>query len=146
MDSRVQAEKAQAFRRMHDRAQILVLPNAWDAASARVIETAGARAIATTSAGVANALGYSDGQFIPRDEAIAAVARIARVVRVPLSADIEAGFAADAKTSFALRSEVSSKRAPSELTLKTQNPAAPSRFTTSRPQRRASASRARPPA
>ncbi|HXW85518.1 MAG TPA: isocitrate lyase/phosphoenolpyruvate mutase family protein [Candidatus Binataceae bacterium] len=96
MDLQAQIQKAEAFRRMHDRSRILVLVNAWDAASARIIEEAGARAIATTSAGVANALGYSDGQFLPHDEAIAAVARIARVIAVPLTADIEAGFAEEA--------------------------------------------------
>jgi 2-methylisocitrate lyase-like PEP mutase family enzyme len=95
MELRTQRDKAEAFRKMHDRSRILVLPNAWDAASARVIETAGARAIGTSSAGVANALGYPDGQGVPRDEMIAAIARIARVVRAPVSADIEAGYARD---------------------------------------------------
>jgi len=81
---------------MHDRSKILVLPNAWDPMSARIIEEAGARAIATTSAGVAFSVGYPDGEAMPRDEMIAAIARIARVVTVPLSADIESGFARDA--------------------------------------------------
>jgi 2-methylisocitrate lyase-like PEP mutase family enzyme len=62
-----------------------------------VIEEAGARAIATTSAGVAFSVGYPDGEAMPRDEMIAAIARIARVVTVPLSADIESGFARDAR-------------------------------------------------
>jgi len=82
---------------MHDRSKILVLPNAWDPMSARVIEEAGARAIATTSAGVAFSVGYPDGEAMPRDEMIAAIARIARVVTVPVSADIESGFAHDAR-------------------------------------------------
>jgi 2-methylisocitrate lyase-like PEP mutase family enzyme len=82
---------------MHDRSRILVLPNAWDAMSARVIENAGARAIATTSAGVAFSVGYPDGEAIPRDEMISAIARIARVVTIPVSADIESGFANDAR-------------------------------------------------
>jgi 2-methylisocitrate lyase-like PEP mutase family enzyme len=97
MDVGTQRAKAEAFRAMHDRSRILVLPNAWDAMSARVIEEAGARAIATTSAGVAFSVGYPDGEAMPRDEMIAAIARIARVVTVPLSADIESGFAHDTR-------------------------------------------------
>src|SRR5712671_6122414 len=96
MNIDTQRAKAEAFRAMHDRSKILVLPNAWDPMSARVIEEAGARAIATTSAGVAFSVGYPDGEAMPRDEMIAAIARIARVVTVPLSADIESGFARDA--------------------------------------------------
>jgi 2-methylisocitrate lyase-like PEP mutase family enzyme len=96
MNLETQRAKADAFRAMHDRSKILVLPNAWDPMSARVIEEAGARAIATTSAGVAFSVGYPDGEAMPRDEMIAAIARIARVVTVPLSADIESGFARDA--------------------------------------------------
>ena len=97
MNRDTQRAKAVAFRAMHDRSRILVLPNAWDAMSARVIEDAGARAIATTSAGVAFSVGYPDGEAIPRDEMIAAIARIARVVTIPVSADIESGFAHDAR-------------------------------------------------
>jgi 2-methylisocitrate lyase-like PEP mutase family enzyme len=97
MNRDTQRAKAEAFRAMHDGSRILVLPNAWDAMSARVIEDAGARAIATTSAGVAFSVGYPDGEAIPRDEMIAAIARIARVVTIPVSADIESGFAHDAR-------------------------------------------------
>ena len=97
MNRDTQKAKAEAFRAMHDRSRILVLPNAWDAMSARVIEDAGARAIATTSAGVAFSVGYPDGEAIPRDEMISAIARIARVTTVPISADIESGFANDAR-------------------------------------------------
>src|ERR1700738_4622430 len=89
MNLDIQRTKAEAFRAMHDRSRILVLPNAWDAMSARVIEEAGARAIATTSAGVAFSVGYPDGEAIPRDEMIAAIARIARVTTIPVSADIQ---------------------------------------------------------
>lgn len=96
MDPKTQREKAEAFRAMHDRRRILVLPNAWDAMSARIFETAGFRAVATTSAGLAYAIGYPDGEAAPRDEIVAAIARIARSVRVPLSADIESGFSPDA--------------------------------------------------
>jgi 2-methylisocitrate lyase-like PEP mutase family enzyme len=97
MNRDTQRAKAEAFRAMHDRSRILVLPNAWDAMSARVIEDAGARAIATTSAGVAFSVGYPDGEAMPRDEMIAATARIARVVTIPVTADIESGFAHDAR-------------------------------------------------
>jgi 2-methylisocitrate lyase-like PEP mutase family enzyme len=95
MDIATQRQKAEAFRKLHDRSKILVLPNAWDAASARIFETAGFPAIATTSSGVANSLGYPDGEVVPRVEMIAAIARVARVLTVPLSADIESGYAAD---------------------------------------------------
>ncbi|WNI22915.1 isocitrate lyase/phosphoenolpyruvate mutase family protein [Streptomyces sp. ITFR-16] len=69
----------------------LVLPGPWDAASARVFADAGFPALATPSAGIAASLGYEDGQT-PADEMFAAVARIARAVSVPVSADIEAGY------------------------------------------------------
>lgn len=89
-----QPDRAEAFRRLHqpDAGRILVLPNAWDAMSARVIEDAGARAIATTSAGVAWALGRTDGEGLTRDQMINAVERITRVVRVPVTADVERGY------------------------------------------------------
>jgi 2-methylisocitrate lyase-like PEP mutase family enzyme len=87
------AEKAARFRRLHD-ARPLVLPNAWDAASARVIELTGAPAVATTSAGVSWALGRGDGQRLDRGEMIAAVGRIVAVVAVPVTADIESGYGA----------------------------------------------------
>ena len=84
--------QAAHLRRLHRGPSILVLPNAWDAASARVIEEAGFPAIATTSAGVAFSLGYPDGQRVGRDEMLGAIRRIAAVVRVPVTADIEAGY------------------------------------------------------
>lgn len=88
------ADLAATFRRLHrpQNGAILVLPNAWDALSARVIEHAGARAVATTSAGVSWALGRPDGQAVTRTEMIEAVRRIARAVQVPVTADIESGY------------------------------------------------------
>jgi 2-methylisocitrate lyase-like PEP mutase family enzyme len=77
---------------MHSGKEILLLPNVWDVASARIIEEAGFGAIATTSAGIAFSLGYPDGQKISREEMLAAVARITRSVRVPVTADVEAGY------------------------------------------------------
>ncbi len=88
------AEKTERFRALHRGPSILVLPNAWDAASARIIEEAGFTALATTSAGVANSLGYPDGQRISREEMLAAVARIAGAVEAPVTADVEAGYGA----------------------------------------------------
>ena len=87
-----QEKKAEAFRAMHSGGKVLLLPNVWDVASARIIEAAGFPAIATSSAGVAFALGYPDGQKIPREEMLAAVARIARAVKVPVTADVEAAY------------------------------------------------------
>src|SRR5213078_1938041 len=81
------------FRSWHVAGQPIVLPNAWDAASARLVVAAGARAVATTSAGVAWSLGSPDGDRLDRAAAIAAVARIAAAVDVPVTADIEGGFA-----------------------------------------------------
>ncbi|HEY8328921.1 MAG TPA: isocitrate lyase/phosphoenolpyruvate mutase family protein [Rhodanobacter sp.] len=92
MDMQVQVGKAQAFRRMHDRAAILLLPNAWDAGSARLFARRGFAAVATTSAGVAWSLGYADGEQAPLAEVLAAIARITRVVELPVTADIETGY------------------------------------------------------
>src|ERR1700693_4764169 len=85
--------KADAFRNMHHAPPMLILPNAWDAVTARLFVKAGARAIATTSAGIAATLGYADGQNVPRELMVEAIARIARVVDVPVTADIESGYA-----------------------------------------------------
>ena len=87
-DIEQQKAKAVAFRQMHRGTKVLVLPNAWDVVSARVIEQAGFGAIATTSAGVAFTLGYPDGQKISREEMLARVTRIARAVKVPVTADV----------------------------------------------------------
>jgi 2-methylisocitrate lyase-like PEP mutase family enzyme len=85
------------FRALHGEGQLLILPNAWDAGSARLIESLGARAVATSSAAVAWAHGLPDGEKLDRDTLLAAVAAMARAVRVPLSADVETGFARDAE-------------------------------------------------
>ena len=71
---------------------MLVLPNAWDAGSARIFIEAGFKALATTSAGIAFSLGYPDGERISRDEMLAAVSRITRRIDVPITADMEAGY------------------------------------------------------
>jgi len=84
-----------AFMKLHDGSQLLRLPNAWDAGSARLFESLGAPAIATTSAGVAWAQGYADNDHLPADAAIAVAANIARVLTVPLSVDFENGYSSD---------------------------------------------------
>lgn len=87
-----QAEKARTLLTLHKGPKILLLPNAWDVASARIFEEAGFPAVATTSAGVANSLGYPDGQHISPDEMLEAVRRIAEALSVPVTADMEAGY------------------------------------------------------
>lgn len=79
-----------------------MLPNAWDVASARIFERAGFPALGTTSAGVAFALGYPDGQRISREEMIDVVARIAHAVKIPVTADVEAGYDDPVKTAKAV--------------------------------------------
>ncbi len=87
-----QAQKARDFKAMHSGAGILVLPNAYDVASAALLVDVGFKAVATTSGGCAFSLGYPDGENIPRDDMCAAVKRMADAITVPLSADMEAGF------------------------------------------------------
>jgi 2-methylisocitrate lyase-like PEP mutase family enzyme len=87
-----QAQRADLFARLHRPGEPLLLPNAWDVASAVTIAAAGAKAIATTSAGVAWSLGVPDGGGLGAEQAAAAVARIVSAVDVPVSADIEAGY------------------------------------------------------
>jgi 2-methylisocitrate lyase-like PEP mutase family enzyme len=97
MDIRKQAEKAEQFRRLHHGPRMLLLPNAWDVASARILEECGHPAIATTSAGIAYSLGYPDGQRISRDEMLEVVGRIAHAIRIPVTADLEAGYGTTVK-------------------------------------------------
>lgn len=89
--------RAQAFQQLHRGPEPLVLPNAWDAASARVIENAGAKAIATSSAAMAWALGRPDGEQLPLDDLLTACRRVVEAVSVPVSVDIERGYGADAE-------------------------------------------------
>jgi 2-methylisocitrate lyase-like PEP mutase family enzyme len=92
MPRATQAALAKQFLALHEGRKSLVLPNAWDVASARIFEEAGFPAIGTSSAGVAFALGYPDGQKIPRGEMLAVVRRIGEAVRIPVTADMEAGY------------------------------------------------------
>jgi 2-methylisocitrate lyase-like PEP mutase family enzyme len=84
--------KAASFRVLHSGREILLLPNVWDVASALLIEESGFKAVATSSAGIAFSLGYPDGQRISREQMLAVIARIAKAVRVPVTADVEAGY------------------------------------------------------
>jgi 2-methylisocitrate lyase-like PEP mutase family enzyme len=83
---------AEALRALHVPGDPLILPNAWDAGTARLVAAAGFPAVATTSSGVADSLGYADGELTPVEEMLAAVARVARAVEVPVTADMEAGY------------------------------------------------------
>lgn len=87
------AESAAIFRSLHHGPEPLVLANCWDAGSARLIESLGARALATTSAGLAWAHGFPDGDRLPIERLLATVESICRVTRVPLSVDAEGGYA-----------------------------------------------------
>src|SRR5580704_6397377 len=87
-----QAQRATAFAKLHKAGEPLLLPNAWDVASAVAIAGAGAKAIATTSAGVAWSLGVPDGGGLGAERAAAVIGRIVAAVDVPVSADIEAGY------------------------------------------------------
>jgi len=83
------------FRALHNGNELLLLPNAWDPGSARLIESLGAKAIATTSAGLAWSRGYPDGDALPIEQLIKTVRDISRVIRVPLSVDVEGGYSDD---------------------------------------------------
>ena len=87
-------DTARQFHDLHARG-VLLLPNAWDAGSARLMESLGAKAIATTSAGVAWSHGYADGDRLPVPLLAATVGEIRRVVAVPVSVDVESGYSAD---------------------------------------------------
>jgi 2-methylisocitrate lyase-like PEP mutase family enzyme len=89
------AASAAAFAALHRGPDILVLPNAWDAASAALMEAAGAKAVATSSAAVAWAHGYADHDQIPPDRVLSTVRAVARVLTVPLTADVEGGYTDD---------------------------------------------------
>ena len=94
MNTSEQRKLAEDFRKLHRAPPILLLPNSWDPMSARIFEAAGFPAAATTSGGLAWALGYQDGEKAPWPEVVAATHRIAEAIRVPLTADIETGYGA----------------------------------------------------
>jgi 2-methylisocitrate lyase-like PEP mutase family enzyme len=92
-----QAQKASRLLELHHASSPLVLINAWDAGSAAMVEHCGLPAVATSSAAVANAMGYPDGQHLPWEQMLDVVGRMARAISVPVTADIEAGFSNDLK-------------------------------------------------
>ncbi|HEY8615153.1 isocitrate lyase/phosphoenolpyruvate mutase family protein [Phenylobacterium sp.] len=93
-----QKTRAQTFAQLHDGPEILVLPNAWDAASAALMADAGAKAVATSSAAVAWAHGYPDGDALPMEKVIATVSEIVRVTDLPVTCDFEGGYTDDLET------------------------------------------------
>lgn len=92
MESSKQIERAVEFRKMHEGARLLVLPNAWDVVSAKLYEVEGFRAVGTTSAGISATLGMADGEQMSLDDNLAVCRRIADRVGIPVSADIETGY------------------------------------------------------
>lgn len=91
-----QVAKAEQFRKLHEGPDVLVLANAWDAASAAIIADAGGKAVATSSAAVAWAYGYADGDVLPIDKVVATIAMAVKAAGdVPVTADIEGGFTDD---------------------------------------------------
>ena len=100
-DAFKQNNLAEQFHSLHITGRALLLANAWDCVSAKMIEEVGFSAVATTSAGMAWSLGYQDGENIPPELMIEAIGRIARVVSVPVTADIEGGYYRDDLESFA---------------------------------------------
>ncbi|WP_194916038.1 isocitrate lyase/PEP mutase family protein [Catenulispora rubra] len=91
-----QHDKATRFHALHVPGTPLALANAWDGASARIVASTGAPAVATTSAGVAWGLGAADGGHLDRERAVALIRRVVDTVEVPVTADIEDGFGPDA--------------------------------------------------
>lgn len=90
--------KIQEFHQLHTGKELLILGNAWDLLSALLLEEAGFKAIGTTSWGIANSLGYADGELIDFDRHLSIIKAISDNVKIPVSADIEAGYGSDQKT------------------------------------------------
>lgn len=93
--SESQVGRARIFRELHAPGRIFVVANCWDAGSARLLESCGAPALATTSAGLAWSKGYADGNVLPAAALATALAEITRVITVPLSVDFEGGYSND---------------------------------------------------
>src|SRR5262249_40940639 len=93
-----QQQKANQFRDLHHSGRLLILPNIWDPLGALLLENLGFHAVATASASVAFSNGYDDGENIPFNTLLTLLKRITASVNIPVSADIESGFAADEVT------------------------------------------------
>ncbi|MEO6617972.1 MAG: isocitrate lyase/phosphoenolpyruvate mutase family protein [Dyadobacter sp.] len=92
------SEKADVFKKLHYSEDLLVLPNIWDVAGATLLEETGYRAVATASASIARANGYHDGENVPFEMVLSILSQIVKSVSVPVTADIESGYASDAAT------------------------------------------------
>ena len=92
------SENSKIFRELHNGPGLLLLANCWDAGSARLLESLGARALATTSAGLSWSNGHPDGDALPVELLVASVRAITRVIKVPLTVDVEAGYSNDPET------------------------------------------------
>ena len=92
MDKETQIKFAEDFKKMHSKKDPLILPNAWDVASAVIFEKTGFKAVGTTSAGVSHSLGYSDGQKITKKESLYLVEKIVKRINIPLTVDYEGGY------------------------------------------------------
>lgn len=92
MERSTQVERALAFCRLHEGPGVLILPNAWDVVSAKLYEVEGFKAVGTTSAGIAAALGFADGERMSLDDNLAVCRRIVAHLAIPVSVDIEAGY------------------------------------------------------
>jgi 2-methylisocitrate lyase-like PEP mutase family enzyme len=95
------SQKAERLRALHHTGRILVLPNIWDPGGARMMESLGYPAVATASASIAYALGYDDGQQITLEAMLDVVGRVASSVHVPVTADMEWGYAEEPRSRFA---------------------------------------------
>lgn len=91
-DPVAQNRLAEKFRELHHADEMLILPNAWDCASAKIFEVSGFPAIATTSSGISWSFGYKDGEHIPPELMIEVIYRITQTVNIPVTADIEGGY------------------------------------------------------
>ena len=119
-----QAQKATRLLELHHAADPLVLINAWDAGSAAMIEHCGLPAVASSSAAVANAMGYPDGQHLPWAQMLEVVSRMARAVSLPVTADIEAGFSADLAQLESSITEIMAALPASQALMRTRGSAA----------------------
>ena len=97
MDKERHIKLAEDFKKMHSKDDLLILPNAWDVASAVIFEKTGFKAIGTTSAGVAHSLGYSDGQKISKKDLLYLVEKLIQRITIPLTVDIEGGYGTTVK-------------------------------------------------
>jgi 2-methylisocitrate lyase-like PEP mutase family enzyme len=97
---------SESFRALHAGGAVLVLANAWDAASARLVELAGGKAVATSSAAVSWAHGFADGEHLGREAVLTVTRELVRAVRVPVSIDLEAGYSAEPASVAALAHDV----------------------------------------